>query len=66
MRRRSCRLHGFAVNIPRFCNFSRKIAVGSRAIMRRLTLAALLLIGGNVLAGSNRVHYSIRGSGKLR
>ena len=29
-----------------------------------LTLAALLLIGGNVLAGSFRVHYSIRGSGR--
>ena len=29
-----------------------------------LTLAALLLIGGNVLAGSFRVHYSIKGSGR--
>ena len=34
--------------------------------MRKLafTLAALLLIGGSVLAGSFRVHYSIRGSGR--
>ena len=34
--------------------------------MRKLafTLAALLLIGGGVLAGSFRVHYSIRGSGR--
>jgi hypothetical protein len=29
-----------------------------------LTLAALLLIGGSALAGSFRVHYSIRGSGR--
>ena len=34
--------------------------------MRKLafTLAALLLIGGCVMAGSFRVHYSIRGSGR--
>ena len=34
--------------------------------MRKLafTLAALLLIGGSVMAGSFRVHYSIRGSGR--
>ena len=34
--------------------------------MRKLafTLAALLLIGGSVMAGSLRVHYSIRGSGR--
>ena len=34
--------------------------------MRKLTftLAALLLIGGSVTAGSFRVHYSIRGSGR--
>jgi hypothetical protein len=34
--------------------------------MRRpiLTLVALLLIGGNVLAGNFRVHYSVRGSGR--
>jgi hypothetical protein len=29
-----------------------------------LTLAALWLIGGSVLADSYRVHYSIRGSGR--
>ena len=29
-----------------------------------LTLVALLLIGGNVLAGTFRVHYSIRGSSR--
>ena len=29
-----------------------------------LTLAALLLIGGNLMADSYRVHYSIRGSGR--
>jgi hypothetical protein len=28
------------------------------------SLAALLLLGGNVLADSYRVHYSIRGSGR--
>jgi hypothetical protein len=34
--------------------------------MRKLafTLAALLLIGGSVMAGSFRVHYSIRSSGR--
>ena len=34
--------------------------------MRKLafTLAALLLIGGSVMAASFRVHYSIRGSGR--
>ncbi len=29
-----------------------------------LTLAALLLLGGSAFAGSFRVHYSIRGSGR--
>ena len=29
-----------------------------------LTLAALLLIGGSAFAGSFRVHYSVRGSGR--
>jgi hypothetical protein len=29
-----------------------------------LTLAALLLIGGSLMADSYRVHYSIRGSGR--
>ena len=29
-----------------------------------LTLAALLLIGGNLMADSYRVHYSIKGSGR--
>lgn len=29
-----------------------------------LTLTALLLIGSNAFAGSFRVHYSIRGSGR--
>ena len=32
--------------------------------MRKFTLIALLLIGGNVLAGSFRVHYNVRGSGR--
>ena len=34
--------------------------------MRKLafTLVALLVIGGSVMAGSFRVHYSIRGSGR--
>ena len=32
--------------------------------MRKFTLIALLLIGGNVFAGSFRVHYSVRGSGR--
>jgi len=34
--------------------------------MRKLTLslAALLLIGGSAFAGSFRVHYSVRGSGR--
>jgi hypothetical protein len=29
-----------------------------------LTLAALLLIGGSLMADSFRVHYSIKGSGR--
>jgi hypothetical protein len=29
-----------------------------------LTLAALLLLGGSAFAGSYRVHYSIKGSGR--
>jgi hypothetical protein len=29
-----------------------------------LTLAALLLIGGTAFAGSFRVHYNVRGSGR--
>ena len=29
-----------------------------------LTLAALLLIGGSLMAGSFRVHYNVRGSGR--
>jgi len=29
-----------------------------------LTLAALLLIGGSAFAGSFRVHYNVRGSGR--
>jgi hypothetical protein len=29
-----------------------------------LTLAALLLIGGSLMADTDRVHYSIKGSGR--
>ena len=34
--------------------------------MRKLTLAlaALLLLGGNAFAGSYRVHFNVRGSGR--
>jgi hypothetical protein len=30
--------------------------------MRKFKLIALLLIGGNVLAGGFRVHYNVRGA----
>jgi hypothetical protein len=50
--------------------FLRQLFTANRPLdhptMRKLTLtlAALLLIGGSALAGSFRVHYSIRGSGR--
>jgi hypothetical protein len=43
----------------------RRICVGSATMKKPiLTLAALLLIGGSLMADSYRVPYSIRGSGR--
>ena len=58
-----CRMGKGRYFLPR--NFSRQIAVGSSNNEKiDSDFAALLLIGGNVLVGSFRVHSSIRGSGR--